>query len=296
MLLLGAVALLALPADLVPSQDSAVAPSNEDPEILDSWQWDGPKFNVKEIATQQLNMLRSKLGKSKVLNNLEQKGALVGNSDTVPATRGFASGKITCICKCKIPKSSRDGCMELIKKFTDATWHEFPAASKYTWFLEKTKNGVPYSMTIIEEYASEEACLEHLIHVGDCSQEFVEKFPFKSVHFYCDADIPNAVGAYKSFPPLADKVFVHTAQKLGFEGEFMALGSGPVPGGDNGEERCEGHGYDKDACEKVGCCQFAECPDGSGRGECHSNVGPGACKPTPFSSHQENGDWCAAIK
>ena len=48
MLLLGAVALLALPADLVPSQDSAVAPSNADPEILDSWQWDGPKFNVKE--------------------------------------------------------------------------------------------------------------------------------------------------------------------------------------------------------------------------------------------------------
>ena len=42
----------------------------------------------------------------------------------------------------------------------------------------------------------------------------------------------------------------------------------------------------------MGCCRFAACSDGSGRGACHSNVGDGACAPTPFASHVEDGSWC----
>ena len=59
-----------------------------------------------------------------------------------------------------------------------------------------------------------------------------------------------------------------------------------------GEEMCEGHGYGKDECAKVGCCQFAECP--AGGGECHSNVGNSACVKRSFASHIEDGSWCKA--
>jgi len=61
----------------------------------------------------------------------------------------------------------------------------------------------------------------------------------------------------------------------------------------SGEAMCEGHGYNKTECASVGCCQFAECSDGSG-GECHSNVGGGACVLTadPAAWHTENGPWC----
>ena len=176
MLLLGAVTLLALPTDRVPTHDSAVAaPNDADVEEVDSYHYDGPKFNVKEIAQKQLDLLSSKVGKSKVLNDLQkQNGAQVGGGRTTKVTQNFASGKITCMCKCKIPKSSRGECYQLIKKFNDLTAEEFPAASKYIWFLEKTKGGVPYALTVIEEYASEMACLDHLAHVGDCSQAFLE--------------------------------------------------------------------------------------------------------------------------
>ena len=61
----------------------------------------------------------------------------------------------------------------------------------------------------------------------------------------------------------------------------------------SGEALCEGHGYGKDACAKVGCCQFAACPGGGG-GECHSNVGGGACVKRSFASHIEDGSWCKA--
>ena len=73
----------------------------------------------------------------------------------------------------------------------------------------------------------------------------------------------------------------------------------------SGEALCEGHGYGKDACAKVGCCQFAECPVAatplnwralpaakSPGGECHSNVGGGACVKRSFASHIEDGSWC----
>ena len=71
-----------------------------------------------------------------------------------------------------------------------------------------------------------------------------------------------------------------------------------VPNVDNGEEACEGHGYAKDRCEEVGCCQYRECPIGDGSGECHSAVGQAECTPVEFYSEVEDLglDRCSAAK
>ena len=61
-----------------------------------------------------------------------------------------------------------------------------------------------------------------------------------------------------------------------------------IPNIDNGEEACEGHGYTKDQCQRIGCCQFAECPSRDGTGECHSNVGSDQCTSMPFRLHVED--------
>ena len=66
----------------------------------------------------------------------------------------------------------------------------------------------------------------------------------------------------------------------------------PPPPSSTGEELCEGHGYGKEQCASVGCCQFAECPSGDGTGECHSNVGDGECVEMPFDSHFEDLPSC----
>tara|TARA_B110001452_G_scaffold128478_1_gene106733 strand:+ start:72 stop:2489 length:2418 start_codon:yes stop_codon:yes gene_type:complete len=75
--------------------------------------------------------------------------------------------------------------------------------------------------------------------------------------------------------------------------------SPPPPSGPyvapNGEELCQGHGYAKEQCAAVGCCQFAECPSGDGSGECHSNVGDGECVETPFDSHFEDLPTCTPV-
>ena len=66
----------------------------------------------------------------------------------------------------------------------------------------------------------------------------------------------------------------------------------PPPPSSTGEELCQGHGYGKEQCASVGCCQFAECPSGDGTGECHSNVGDGECVEMPFDSHFEDLPSC----
>lgn len=60
------------------------------------------------------------------------------------------------------------------------------------------------------------------------------------------------------------------------------------PSKQSGEEACEGHGYTKDQCQRIGCCQFAECPSRDGTGECHSNVGSDQCTSMPFRLHVED--------
>ena len=48
-----------------------------------------------------------------------------------------------------------------------------------------------------------------------------------------------------------------------------------ISGGPNGEEACEGHGFDPEQCLAVGCCQFDE-----SNGLCWSAVGSEPCETT----------------
>ena len=50
----------------------------------------------------------------------------------------------------------------------------------------------------------------------------------------------------------------------------MGGGAGGSGGGSNGEQMCEGHGYDEATCKSIGCCQYDN-------GNCWSDVGTGPC-------------------
>ena len=59
----------------------------------------------------------------------------------------------------------------------------------------------------------------------------------------------------------------------------------------NGEQACEGHGYDSDACAAVGCCYYDSTLNG-----CFSSVGQGCCDSNmescdPPWSYWDGSDW-----
>ena len=84
-------------------------------------------------------------------------------------------------------------------------------------------------------------------------------------------------------------------QKIG-ETDNGGLGAGPMspvvqaPGGSNGEQICEGHGYDEATCNSIGCCQYD-----TGNGNCWSAVGEGPCtgyEPPTFETYvRSTGPW-----
>ena len=76
--------------------------------------------------------------------------------------------------------------------------------------------------------------------------------------------------------------------ETGSMGASSSSGSGSSTFRGTGQEMCEGHGYGKDECAKVGCCQFAEFP--AGGGECHSNVGNSACVKRTTTGPTTTGD------
>ena len=70
---------------------------------------------------------------------------------------------------------------------------------------------------------------------------------------------------------------------------FLLSGCDTV-GGSNGEQICEGHGYDEATCNSIGCCQYD-----TGNGNCWSDVGDGPCtgyEPPTFETYvRSTGPW-----
>ena len=97
-----------------------------------------------------------------------------------------------------------------------------------------------------------------------------------------DAEAAAATGAFGMSFILDNQLKAWAIGEVDYENEKV------VPSVPNGEQACEGHGYGKASCEAVGCCQYAECSNIEGSGECHSAVGRRQCTDVEFVSHDED--------